>query len=130
MPACSRIAVDGSLVVCRRLAALAGGLPGASWVAVGVVLLLLLSLVSGCILTLFVRLRLGLLGTVCCFVSTSPVRVGCFLPLPAALGLASVLPFRVADPRLWAGSSYWSVLFGVSHCCLCYYTYSHHSVSL
>ena len=35
-------------------------------VAVGAVLLLLLSRVSGCSLMLFVRLRLGLLGAVCC----------------------------------------------------------------
>ena len=68
-------------------------------VAVGAVLLLLLSRVSGCSLMLFVRLRLGLLGAVCCFVSADPVRVGCFLPSPAALGLASVLLFRVVGPR-------------------------------
>ena len=54
--------------------------PGASVVAEGVVLLLLLCLVSGCSLMLFVRLRLVLLGAVCCFFSATPVRVGCFLP--------------------------------------------------
>ena len=36
------------------------------------------------------------------FVSAAPVRVGCFLPLPDALGLASVLPFHV----------FWSALVG------------------
>ena len=40
---------------------------------------------------LLIRLRLRLLGAVCCFVSAVPVRVGCFLPLSAALGLASVI---------------------------------------
>ena len=32
----------------------------------------------------------GLFGAVCCFVSAAPERIGCCLPLPAALGLASV----------------------------------------
>ena len=63
------------------------GLPGASVVDVGAVLLLLLPLGSGCNLMLFFRLHVGLLDAVCCFVSAAPVRVGCFLPLPAALGL-------------------------------------------
>ena len=58
----------------------ARGLPHASVVAVGTAILLLLSLVSECSLMLLVRLRLGLLGAVCCFVSATPVRVGCFLP--------------------------------------------------
>ena len=88
-----------------------GCLPRASMVAVGAVLLLLLSLVSGCSLMPFVRLRLGLLGTVCCFISAAPVCVGCFLPLPAVLGVPSVLPFRVVGPRSWAGSPSWSVHF-------------------
>ena len=79
---------------------------------------------------LLVRLRLGLLGAVCCFASAAPLRVRCFLPLPAALGLASVLPFGVVGPRLWAGSLYWSVPFGVPRCCLRCYAYSHHCVSL
>ena len=30
---------------------------------------------------LFVRLRSGLLGAVCCFVSAAPVMVVCFLPI-------------------------------------------------
>ena len=81
-----------------------GGLPGASVEAAGAVLLLLHSLVLGCDLILFNRLRLGLMGAVCCFVSVATVRVRCFLPLPAALGLASVLPFRVVGRRSWAGS--------------------------
>ena len=59
------------------------------------------------------RLRLGLLGAVCCFVSAAPVRVECALPLPDALGLPSVLPFRVVGPRSWASSLSWSVPFGV-----------------
>ena len=75
------------------------------------VLLLLLSLVSGCSLILFVRLRLRLLGAVCCFASTAPACVGCSLPLPAALALASVLPFHVVGPRSWACSPSWSVPF-------------------
>ena len=58
---------------------------------------------------LFVRLHLGLLGAVCCFVSAAPVRapvrIGCFVPLPAALGFIRVLPFCVVGPRSWAGSS-------------------------
>ena len=93
--------------------------------AVGTVLLFLLSLVSGCSLMLFVVLRLGLLGAVCCFVSAVSVRIGCFLPLPAALDLASLLPIRFVGPRLWAGSPSWSMPFGVSRCCLCCYTYAH-----
>ena len=44
---------------------------------------------------LLIGSRLGLLGAVCCLVSASPVRIGCFLPLLAALVLASVLPFHV-----------------------------------
>ena len=42
---------------------------------------------------LLVRLRLGLLGAVCCSVSATPVCVGFLLLFPATLGLASVLPF-------------------------------------
>ena len=61
------------------------------------------------------------------FVSAATVRVGYFMPLSAALGLASVFPFRVAGPRLWAGSPSWTVPFGVSRC---FYTYFHHCVSL
>ena len=106
----------------------AGGF--ASVVAVGAVLLLLRSLVSGCSLMLFVRLRLGLSGAVCCFVSAAPVCAGCFRPSPAALGLARVLPFCVVGQRSWAGSPPWSVPFGVSRCCLRCNTYSHHCVSL
>ena len=79
---------------------------------------------------LFARLRLGLLGAVCCYVSATPVPVGCFLSLPATLGLASVFPFRVVDPRSWAGFPSWSAPLGVSCCCLCCYTYSHYCISL
>ena len=102
----------------RRLGArLSFGHRGFAWrllVAVGAVLLLLLSLVSECSLMIFPRLRLGLLGAVCCFVSAAPLHVGCFLPLPAALGLAIVLPFCAVGPRSWAGSPSLSVPFGVS----------------
>ena len=78
---------------------------------------------------LFIWLHLGLLGAVCCFVSTAPVRIGC-LPLPAARGLVRALPFCVVGPRSWAGSPSWSVPFGVSCRCLRCYTYSHYCVSL
>ena len=84
--------------------------------AVGTVLLFLLSLVSGCSLMLFVVLRLGLLGAVCCFVSAVSVRIGCFLPLPAALDLAGVILFCNVGPRSWAGPLSWSAPFGVSCC--------------
>ena len=40
-----------------------------------------------------------------------------------ALGLVRVLPFCVVGPRSWAGSPSWSVPFGVSHCCLRYFTF-------
>ena len=100
------------------------GLPGTSVVAVGAVLLLLLCLVLGRSLTLFFRLCLGLFGAVCCFVSAAPVHNGCLLPLLAALGLASVLPFCFVDLCWRAGSPSWSVPFGASRCCLCCYTYS------
>ena len=43
---------------------------------------------------------------------SATVRVECFLPLPAALGLASVLLFRVVGLRSWAGSPSWSMSFG------------------
>ena len=39
---------------------------------------------------LLVALRFGLLGAVCCFVSTTPVCVRRFLLFPATLGLAIV----------------------------------------
>ena len=106
------------------------GLPSASIAAVGAVLLLLLSLVSGCSLILFIRLHSGLFGAVCWFVSAAPVRVGFFLPLPAAWGLVRVLPFLCCWSASWAGSASWSVPFGISCCCLRCYTYSHHCVSL
>ena len=93
-------------------------------VTVGKVILLHLSLLSGYGLMLLVALRLGLLGAVYCFASAAPVRVGYFLPLPAALCFTSVLLFCVVVPRSWAGSPSWSVPFGVSRCCLCCYTYS------
>ena len=54
-------------------------MPGASVVAVGAVLLLLLSLVSGCGLMLLIRLHSGLFGAVC---------VALFLPLQCALGVS------------------------------------------
>ena len=57
--------------------------------------LLLLSLVSGRRLMLLFRSHSGLFGAVCCFISATPVRVGCFLPLIAAWGLVRVLPFCV-----------------------------------
>ena len=84
------------------------GLPGPSVVAVGALPWLLLSLMSGCSLILHVALRFGLLGAVCCFVSTAPVCVGCFLLFPATVGLASVLPSCVVAPRSWAGFPSWS----------------------
>ena len=101
-------------------------LPGVSVVAVVAVLLLLLSLVLGCSLMLFVRLRLGLtcaelfqrdamvrlLGAVSCFDSAALVHIRCFLPLPAALGLTSVISFCVDGLCSRAGSLSWSVPFG------------------
>ena len=54
-----------------------GSLPGASVAAVGVVLLLLLSLVSGCGLVLLIRWHSGLFGAVC---------VALFPPLQCMLG--------------------------------------------
>ena len=48
------------------------GLPRACVVTVDAVLWLLLSILSGCSLMLFVVLRFGLLGTVCCSVSAAP----------------------------------------------------------
>ena len=43
-----------------------------------------------------------LLGAVCCFVSAVSVRIGCFAPLPSAVGLVRVLPFLCC----------WSALMG------------------
>ena len=80
------------------------GLPRICAVVVGLALLLRLSLGSGCSSMMLVRLRSGLLGAVCCFASATPVRVRCFLLLPAALSLDSVLPFRVVGLRSWASS--------------------------
>ena len=85
---------------------------------------------SGCSLMLCIRLHLRLLGAVCCFDSAAPVRVGCFLPLPGAWGLVRVLALCAVGLRSWAGSPSWSVLFGVSCCCLRSYTYSPYCVSL
>ena len=67
----------------------------------------------------------------CAPLSTAPVCFGCFLLLPAALGLASVLlPFCVVGPRSWASFPSWIVPFlGFRSCSRCY-TYSHHCVSL
>ena len=56
-----------------------GGLPGAPVVSVGAVLLLFLSLMSGCGLMLLIRLQSGLLGAVC---------VALFPPLQCALGVS------------------------------------------
>ena len=87
-------------------------LPSTSVLSVGEVLLLLLSLVSGCSSILFLRLHSRLLGAVCCFVSAAPVCVGCFLPLLAALGLVSVVPCPVLGPRSSTGSLSCSALWG------------------
>ena len=57
---------------------------------------------SGCSLMLLGALLCTLLGAICCFISPSGVCVGCFLLLPAAHGLASVLPICVVGPRSWA----------------------------
>ena len=46
-----------------------------------------------------------------------PWCIGCFLPLPTALGLDRVLPFCVAGPRSWAGSLSWSVPFATVPLC-------------
>ena len=76
---------------------------GASVVAVGAVLLLLLSLVSECGLMTLTRSHSGLFGCcVCCLVPAAPVRVGCFLSVLDAWGLVCVLPFLCC----------WSVLVG------------------
>ena len=64
-------------------------LPGASVVAVGAVPLLLRSLVPGDSLILFVRLHLGLLGAVCCFVSAASVC----LAVPSCFRLCSCASF-------------------------------------
>ena len=73
----------------------------------GLSALLLLSLVSGCCLMPFIRLHLGLLGAVFYFVSASPVRIGCFVPLPAAQALfvcfRSVWLVRARGPALRLG---------------------------
>ena len=45
-----------------------------------------------------------------------PVRLTCFLPLPAALGLVRVLPFLCCWSALVARLSSWSVPYGVSRC--------------
>ena len=106
-----------------------GGLPGASIVAVGAVLLLLLSLVSGCSLMLFIRLHSGLFGAVCCFVAAArALGASCRCRLFGALFVCS--RSCVVGPRSWAGSPSWSVSFGVSCCCVRCYTYSHYCVSL
>ena len=107
-----------------------GRISGAGVCGSGRCALLLLSLESGCSLMFFLQLHSGLFGAVCCFASAAPVRVGCFLLLPAAWGIVRVLPFCVAGPRSWAGSPSWSVPFGVFCCCLRCYTYSHYCVSL
>ena len=59
----------------------------------------------------------------CCFASAAPVRVGCFLSLPAARGPVRVLPFLCC----------WSALAGRLFVlkCACWgfcYTYSHYCV--
>ena len=104
----------------------AGGLPGASVVAVGAVLLLLLSPVSGCSPMLLCGCTQG------CWV---PCLLLClFPPPPCALGVscrrrlfeALFVCSRscVVGPRSWAGSPSWTVPFGVSCCCLRCYTCS------
>ena len=56
----------------------------------------------------FIRLHLELLGAVCCFVSAAPLRIGCFVTLPAVLGFVRALPFCVVGPPSWAGSPSYS----------------------
>ena len=101
-------------------------LPGASVVAVGAVLPLLLSLVSGCSLMLLFGCVLG------CWV---PCVLLSLLPLPpCALGASCRRRLFGAlfvcsrswavGLRSWAGSPSWSVPFGVSYCCLRCYTCS------
>ena len=81
-----------------------GGLPGASVVAVGAVLLLLLSLVSGSGLMLLLWLHLGLFGDLCVSLFSPPqcaFAVSCRGWLLGALFVCSCS--CVVGPRSWAG---------------------------
>ena len=109
----------------------AGGLPGASVVAVGTVLLLLLSLVSGCSLMLLLGCTQGcwVPCVLPCF--CRPRARWVFLRRRRLFGALFVCSRScVVGPRSWAGSQAWSVPFGVSCCCLRCYTYSPSCVSL
>ena len=121
------LAAAGGQVACRA----PGGLPGASVVTVGAVLLLLLSLVSGCSLMLLIRLHSGLFGAEC-FALFPPLQcalgVSCRCWLLGALFVCTC--YCVVGPRSWAGCPSWSVPFEVSCCRLRCYTYSHDCVSL
>ena len=90
--------------------------------AVGAVLLLLLSLVSRCGLMLLIRLHSGLFGAVC--VALFPphqcaLGVSCRCWLLGALFVCSCS--CIVGPRSWAGCPTWSVPSGISSCCVrCY----------
>ena len=90
----------------------ARGLPGASAVAISAKLLITGVRLQPCVVHLVALKAAG-----CCFVSAALVHVGCFLLLPVALGLSSVLLFCVAGSRSWAGFPPWSVPSGV-FCCV------------
>ena len=111
-----------------------GGLPGASVVAVGAVLSLLLSLVSGSGLLLLLWLHFGLFDVVCVALFP-PLRcafgVSCRGWLLGALFVCSCS--YIVGPRSWSGFPSWRVPFGVSCRCLRCYTsphYSHYCVFL
>ena len=104
-----------------------GGLPGASVVAVGAVLWLLLSLVSGCGLMLLIGLQLGLFDVVCCrSLSTRWVILdvaGCLRPCSCAAVLALVVRARGLTVRLGVClSGFLAVVCAVTRFpCLCSY---------
>ena len=109
----------------------AGGLPGASVVAAGAVLLLLLSLVSGCSLMLLFGCTQSCLVP-CVLICLFPPHAGGVLGVSCRRRLFGALfvcsRSRVVGPRSWAGSPSWSVPFGVSCCCLRCYTCSPYCV--
>ena len=84
-----------------------GGLPGASVVAVGGVLLFLLSLLSGCGLMLLIRLHSGLFGALCVLPLQCAMGVSCRCWLLGALFVCSCS--CVVGPHSLAGSLSWSV---------------------
>ena len=108
----------------------AGGLLGASVVAVGAVLLLLLSLLSGIGVMLLLWLHSGLFAVVCVALFPPPqcaFGVSCRGWLLGALFVCSC--YYIVGPRSWASFSSWSVPFGVSCRCLRCYTFSHKCVT-